>query len=315
MRNSTHTPMAKRQTGIAGWLERILRESPPRSKSLIVTIFGDLIAPHLSGVWLSELIALLAPFHVNERLVRTSSFRLTEEGWLESQREGRRSRYALTSSGLQRVEHAYHRIYDPPPRFWDGTWTLVILNKTGSPVFDRVELRRELGWEGFGLLAPGILLHPCADLHDLREVIERLSLGNAVAVLQARDLQTVSSCPVSTLIHECWNLQSVAAHYKAFLEQFEPVLPMLRRSMDPQAAYLVQTLLVHSFRRVVLHDPRIPAVLLPEGWPGHRAYQLCREIYSLTSSLAQSHLLAQLQQGAMIHSPKEVICRFEGPSI
>jgi phenylacetic acid degradation operon negative regulatory protein len=127
-----------------GGVPDTLKDEPPRSKSLIVTIFGDSIVPQASEIWLSELIELLKPFSVNERLVRTSAFRLAEEGWLESQREGRRSRYSLTPSGKQRVEHAYHRIYDPPSQHWKGTWTIVILSKTGNQIANRAELRREL---------------------------------------------------------------------------------------------------------------------------------------------------------------------------
>ena len=278
--------MAKQMGGIGGWIERILAEEPPRSRSLIITIFGDLIAPQTSGVWLGELIALLAPFHVNERLVRTSSFRLIEEGWLESQREGRRSRYSLTPSGLQRVQHAYHRIYDHPPAQWDGYWTMAILNSAGSAAFGRVELRRELGWEGFGSLAPGIFLHPCADLDALREVLNRLRLSDSVTVVRAQELAAFSSSPLSRLTSECWSLDAVAGQYRSFLARFLPALPMLRRNKNPQVAYVVQTLMIHSFRRVVLHDPRLPAPLLPLNWPGHSAYNLCRDIYRLTSDLA-----------------------------
>ena len=226
--------MAKKSAGIAGWVERVLAEEPPRSRSLIITIFGDLIAPQISGVWLGELIALLAPFHVNERLVRTSSFRLSEEGWLRSKREGRRSRYSLTASGLQRVQHAYHRIYDPPPAGWDGQWSMVILNSDGSAAFDRLELRRELGWEGFGLLAPGIFLHPCADLNSLHEVLDRLKLSRSVTVLRAQELAEFSSSAVSKLTRECWSLDSVAGEYRRFLALFQPALAMLRRHSDPR---------------------------------------------------------------------------------
>lgn len=79
--------------GIEAWIRRTLDEDPPRSKSLIATIFGDAIAPHGPSIWLGDMIELLAPFGVNERLVRTSAFRLTEEGWLQTLREGRRSRF------------------------------------------------------------------------------------------------------------------------------------------------------------------------------------------------------------------------------
>ena len=61
---------------------------PPRSKSLVMTIFGDAIAPHGGAVWLGSLIELLAPFGVNDRLLRTSVFRLAQEGWLVGQPRG-----------------------------------------------------------------------------------------------------------------------------------------------------------------------------------------------------------------------------------
>lgn len=290
--------MATKQTSIGGWIRRTLKEDAPRSKSLIITIFGDSIAPHMPEIWLSELMALLKPFHVNEQLVRTSAFRLTEEGWLESQRDGRRSRYSLTSSGLHRVEHAYQRIYEPAPKHWDGNWTFVILNKNGSSGANRVELRRELVWEGFGLLSLGIFLHPCSDPTALREVLDRLKLAGNVSVLEAYNLEMVSSTPAIRLVADCWNLESVANNYRRFLKRFQPVRAMLRGPLDSQTAFIVQTLLIHSFRRVVLHDPRLPAALLPEDWPGHIAYDLCREIYLLTYRLAQTYLSDQLIDAA-----------------
>lgn len=76
---------------------------PPRSKSVVMTVFGDSIAPHGGAVWLGSLIELLAPFGISDRLVRTSIFRLADEGWLEARRDGRSSLYTLTDSGLRRI--------------------------------------------------------------------------------------------------------------------------------------------------------------------------------------------------------------------
>ena len=45
-----------------------------KAKSLIVTVFGDALVPHGGTVWLGSLIALMAPFGLNERLVRTAAF-------------------------------------------------------------------------------------------------------------------------------------------------------------------------------------------------------------------------------------------------
>lgn len=294
------------------WIRQFLRAEPPRSKSLIVTLLGDSIAPRTRGLWLSELIQLLRPFHVNERLVRTTVFRLAEEGWLEPQRQGRRSRYLLTDAGLERIENAHRRIYHPPPRRWDGLWTVVILGNSGNRVADRAGLRRELEWEGFGAIAPGIVLHPCAEPHALKAVLERLRMAGAVMVLEARDLAAFSALPSSALIAECWELDELAARYQSFLRRFRPVLPLLENEADAQAAFVVQTLLIHSFRRIALHDPRFPAELLPEEWPGHAAYELCRAIYLRTIVPAQQYLSEHLGQSGRGIPQRDFLARFGG---
>jgi len=38
-------------------------------------------------------------------------------------------------------------------------------------------------------------------------------------------------------------------------------------------------LLIQEYRKVLLRDPQLPAELLPAGWHGTAAYQLCRNLY------------------------------------
>ena len=80
------------------WVEHYIKTEEPRSKSLIISVFGDAISPYSEGIWLGELIQLMEAFDINERLVRTNAFRLSDEGWLTSQKQGRRSFYSLTQS-------------------------------------------------------------------------------------------------------------------------------------------------------------------------------------------------------------------------
>ena len=287
---------------------------PPRSKSLIVTIFGDSLLPSAPELWLSELIDLLEPFHVNAQLARTSAFRLAEEQWLQSRRDGRRSRYSLTASGRGRVEQASHRIYEAPQSAWDGNWTVVMLNKSRSTPAARVTLRRELAWEGFGLLAPGILIHPRAEKQSLADTLKRIGLLRDVVVLEAHDLKGFATRSVTALAEECWDCASVATQYSQFLKRFEPVLSLLDGSRDGQIAFVVQTLLIHQFRRAVLHDPRLPAALLPPNWPGHAAYELCGAIYRRTWRLTRMHLEEHLEaaNGRKSQTPPEFLQRFGG---
>src|SRR3982750_4131842 len=91
---------------VARWIARMLRDDPPRARSLIVTVWGDALAPHGGQVWLAGLIRLLAPLGLNDRLVRTSVFRLARDGWLAGETQGRRSRYRLTDSGRARFAAA-----------------------------------------------------------------------------------------------------------------------------------------------------------------------------------------------------------------
>src|SRR5689334_9450622 len=145
---------------VARWIERTLRDDPPRAPSLIVTIWGDALAPHGGEVWLAGLIRLLVAFGINERLTRTSVFRLARDGWLEAETHGRQSRYRLTAAGRSRFAAAYRRIYAAPLIDWDGAWDLVVDPPGGG---DRPRLRNELRWEGFGVLAPGVYVRPRRD--------------------------------------------------------------------------------------------------------------------------------------------------------
>src|SRR3954467_12131845 len=89
---------------VARWIRRTLRDDPPRARSLIVTVWGDALAPHGGEVWLAGLIRLLEPLGINERLTRTSIFRLARDGWLIAEARGRQSRYRLTPEGRSRFE-------------------------------------------------------------------------------------------------------------------------------------------------------------------------------------------------------------------
>ena len=87
------------------------RQRPLRGGSLIVTLFGDSIMPRGGAVALGSLIELAAPFGLNERLVRTATARLAQQGWLEGRRAGKHSEYHLSKNGRVRFAEATKRIY------------------------------------------------------------------------------------------------------------------------------------------------------------------------------------------------------------
>ena len=285
------------------WIAGFLASDPPRSKSLVVTIFGDTIVPHGGMVWLGSLIELLAPFGVNDRLLRTSVFRLAQEGWLGAQRDGRRSAYAITPGAMTRFVHAYRRIYAPLNVHWDGSWTLVLNGngEGGLNAAERAAVRKELLWEGYSVIAPGIMGHPAADAPALEELLTRLGVAGKLFIVQGKALRHVSTRPLSDLVSEGWDLSGVAQGYQQFMAQFQPLANALRAdgalaALMPEQAFVIRTLLIHAYRRVQLHDPQLPVELLPTPWPGAVAYELARDIYQAAYTAAEQHVDATLRR-------------------
>jgi phenylacetic acid degradation operon negative regulatory protein len=281
---------------IARWIQRTLATAPPRAKSLVVTVWGDAIAPHGGSVWLAGLIRLLSPLGLNERLVRTSVYRLAREGWLTARPHGRHSVYSLTPQGRHRFEDAYRRIYAQPQSAWSGRWD-VVLAPARLRAIARRELGKELSWAGFGSLAPGIFIRP--EHRDEPEtataILQDLGVAGQVARVDATD-RSRAARPLAAWVPACWNLDAVALEYSAFIARFAAVTRRFRtlKAFDPEQCFVVRTLLIHEFRRVILHDPQLPPELLPSRWPASKAYGLCRDFYRLTHAQAERYLARTL---------------------
>jgi phenylacetic acid degradation operon negative regulatory protein len=276
--------LQRRISTIELWIRRTLTMDPPRAKSLVVTLFGDAIGPHGGCVQLKGLIELLRPFGINERLVRTSVFRLVKEGWLEAKRNGRESSYELTQSGRRRFSYAYARVYGRVQEPWKGDWTLVLIRAEELSPQRRQQLRQELEWQGLRQLAPQLYAHPRLQPGPLAELLERMGARKQVISFGNATSDQISCGDFQELINQRWNLVVVAKHYRRFLRNFIRIKDLLRRSpgLLPQQWFSIRILMIHAFRRAVLHDPLLPEELLPNPWIGNEAYQLARELYGLS---------------------------------
>jgi phenylacetic acid degradation operon negative regulatory protein len=284
---------------IARWIRRELAAAPPRASSLLITIWGDAIAPHGGAAMLPGVIALIAPFGINERLVRTSVFRLAREGWLKATPVGRRSLYRLTRDGTRRFLQAYRRIYAPAVPDWDDTWELVVAD--GATARERRALALELQWEGFGTLAPGVYARPASVPSAVARIGAALGIANDIVTVRAQDDATLGGRTLASLVPQAWDLTGLATGYRQFLQRFGGVIDrfrVARTEHDPAQALIVRTLLIHAYRRVLLRDPQLPPALLPLDWPGAAAYALCRDFYRLTHRAAERHLMANLQNAS-----------------
>ncbi|MBF0269058.1 MAG: phenylacetic acid degradation operon negative regulatory protein PaaX [Alphaproteobacteria bacterium] len=276
---------------------KLLAELKPRAKSLIVTVYGDAIGPHGGTVWLGNLIGLMEPLGMSERMVRTAVFRLIKDEWLKATPIGRRSTYGLTEIGWRRFEAAYRRIYAPLEIAWDGDWHLVLILTGGVSTERRDLLRNELAWQGFGQVGPNLLAHPNADAAELAATLDTHEMIDDVVVMKSRHVRPQGAQALKELVRESWDLDGLSKGYQGFLSRFKPVLDQLAAGEKPDSAtaFALRILMLHDFRRVLLRDPLLPSELLPEKWAGTQARRLCKEIYTHLHEGAEAQLMNGLE--------------------
>jgi phenylacetic acid degradation operon negative regulatory protein len=296
-------------------LLREFRAQPTvRAGSLIVTVFGDAIAPRGGTVWIGSLIRVMADFGISERLVRTSIFRLSQDDWFVVEQSGRRSYYSLSSEGARKFGQATHRIYGEPRQAWSGDWCLILLPELGAGL--KEQLRKELSWLGFAAVSPGVLAHPSPDMTDLGAVLSRSNCENDVVVMQGRTTRSGQESALRRLVHKRWSLADIDARYAAFVRRYRPVLSAARKKKhkDARIAFLIRMLLIQEYRKVLLRDPLLPAELLPPKWHGTAAYQLCRNLYLSVFDAADEYMTQAMEtaDGPLPPPAPEFFARFGG---
>ncbi len=276
-------------SGLEASIDALVGSLAPRAKSLIVTVLGDALAPHGGAIWLGSLIALMAPFGINERAVRTGVLRLVREDWLVAKPRGRRSDYSLTEAGSQRIADSERRIYPSPRWDWDGRWHFVFTGLGAIAGDERARLRRTLRWLGFGVVNGNVFAHPRADLDGLAHALAELGLADEVVTVRAEREAILGDKPRRDLLGGLWNLDEVSVAYRRFIERFTHFRGLADHP-TPSASFTLRILLMHEYRRVQLRDPGLPAALLPPDWAGMEAWTLARELYRKLAAPSQVYL-------------------------
>jgi phenylacetic acid degradation operon negative regulatory protein len=95
------------------------------------------------------------------------------------------------------------------------------------------------------------------------------------------------------LVRRAWNLEGLDDAYRAFVSHYAPLLAQWQQGgagLADETAFLIRSLLIHDYRRLLLRDPELPGVLLPPRWAGHEARSLCRALYGLLLPASERHL-------------------------
>lgn len=255
-----------------------------RPNSIIFTLYGDFVHRYGDTLWIGSLVRLMAEFGLSEAAVRQAVSRMSRQGWLRAVKNGNRASYALTERGIVRVEAIAPRIYEPAAE-WDGRWRLLSYAIPEKNRERRDRLRKDLVLLGLAPLSPSTWISPRDIAAAMRETAQAHQVAKHVHFFLAEYAGPLSD---SELLQRSWDLDSLAAAYREFIDFYSPRLVSERATgaLLPSPAFVERVWLVQDFRRFLYLDPGLPSALLPPHWPGSVASALFREYYRLISSKA-----------------------------
>jgi phenylacetic acid degradation operon negative regulatory protein len=201
---------------------------------------------------------------------------MVNRGLLVRQRHGRSMYFGLTARSERILRDGETRLWKAGAvdRDWDGTWTLLGFSLPESWQRQRHELRSQLAWAGFAPLFNGLWIAP--GQAEVDEIVRSLGLESHVRAFRS---QALPGTDVGRMIRETWDLDSMAARHRAFIERWSRTES--RTGPDPLT---VKLLLCCDWLQTIRADPRLPAAHLPADWPATAAEQLFLHVDGLVDA-------------------------------
>ena len=246
------------------------------AKSMLLTVLGEFVLRSGRPVWTTTLVSVLASLGFNEKNARQAIARLAEQDLLSSERIGRQVRWHLTARAEDLLVEGTERIFGflGDDGSWDGQWLVLAYSVPEELRQVRPQLRKTLGFAGFGFPAQGIAVCAHAEREaDAKRILDRLGVSGTCLSFRGQ-VGLLADSP--ELVRRSWDLQALGGGYLDFIAYFERLRPTC-----PAQECAAVTELVHWWRRFPFTDPELPDDLLPAGWPGHRAKRLFDRLHGL----------------------------------
>lgn len=257
----------------------------PRTRQLIVTLFGLYGRDTDGALPVAALIRLLGALGVASAPVRSSVSRLKKNGVLQSLPGVGAPTYQLAPELASVFEEGDARIFGPRPERTAGRWLLVAFTVPESQRNLRHLIRSALAGVGCGQVTPGLWIARADAEPSLRRQLERIgAMDNVELFLASRQ----PPLPTAQKVAKWWDLSSLDAGYAAFVEAFAPVLD--RWDANPGGdleAFAEYVPLLTRWRRFSYRDPGLPVELLPGDWHGLTAERLFDALHARLSAPAR----------------------------
>ena len=234
------------------------------ARGLLFTVLGEFVLRTGGSAWTSTVIDVLGRFGVEEKASRQALMRTAADGWLKSERVGRRSCWSLTPQAEALLVDGTERIFGftGTQPDWDGRWLLVLARAPETDRPARHVLRTRLSWAGLGTPAPGVWISTHADrIEEIEQVLADAGLRDESHVFVAAH---GTGGNLRDLVRQAWDLDGIEQSYQAFVAAFGADFGS-RPASDPLTCLIE---LVHAWRRFPWIDPLLPRELLPTPWSG-----------------------------------------------
>lgn len=245
--------------------------SAVRPQAVLLTFCAQFLLDRPAPLFTGSFVEAVTRAGIGEHAVRTTVTRMCQRGLLDRRRAGPKVYLSLAPGTAQLLHDAEARVWlqGAVNRSWSGEWTLLSFSLPESRRAERHQLRKRLGWEGFGLLHSGLWIAPPAA--DVPKVLAGLAVDDDVRVFRATALAPTD---VRRLVTDAWDLEALAAGYTGFLERWAGPAP--RSDLGDDLARFL--LLLTEWLLLVRIDPHLPEELLPPGWPAVAAERLVHRL-------------------------------------
>jgi phenylacetic acid degradation operon negative regulatory protein len=238
------------------------------ARSNLLTVLGEAVAPFGDTVWQETLVAALTTLGTSSPAARQVVARAIREGWLASERVGRRSLLTVSEKSLKLFRDGRTRaLAFGATTEWDGRWLLAAVTVAEERRELRYQLRTQLGWLGFGSLGNGMWISPHAAQQDAAVKLFR-EMDDSVNAFVFVTTMSATHTP-SEIARAAWDLNDLHERYTTFLAVHGKPRPTA-----PAAVFVAWIEMFTTWRRFPLADPELPDSLLPPRWPRSRARAL-----------------------------------------
>jgi phenylacetic acid degradation operon negative regulatory protein len=225
-------------------LEILMQGDRHRVWSLVVTIFGDLAQNQGDEISAQTLGRMTEQMGIKSQALRVALHRLRKDGWIESKRIGRSRSYFLTAFGMQQSALATPRIYgQTSPQSID--WILVTTEATSDNQSDSAALDDP---RSFVRLTAHSYLGKRANLPETQHLL----------VTDLSDT-TLPDWAKNQIIPP--ELNQNYANLFTLLSAAKGALPTKPTAIERA---VLRTLLVHSWRRIILRHLDVPEGFYPQ---------------------------------------------------